>query len=706
MNSLGIQLRIGDLLFAVQKRWKLIISLTFLGLVFGLLLSAMSYVQSTSDSYQVSGSFIISAVSNSGTYSSNTTTPNRNDMTLASEMYDSVYYLLRSDRLLYEVINGEQLIGVSVSDIRNGMSISRYNETTIITFKLTWDNMEEAERLWMDILNTANRLLSEIVQVGQLRIVNEPQLKTVSAKNDGLKTWMILPIFGGAAGVGFSIVEVLMRPTLINVKDVETVFELETIGIIPYDSRAFLQKQSLLVEDETASSEVRQNYSAAAYILRNRLGSKEKCQCFYITSTTGQEGRTTAAANLAVQLSDMEKRTLMIDFDYKNPMLGSLFLSNLDYNRSLNALYRGEIGLSDAITTLTGHLDLLPMVMEHNLINMDSTIIDMISQLREQYDYIVIDAPPVGKESETLSLNQVANTVLFVVRYDTASIPEIQAALQKLDKSGIRILGCIVNGVQTTRTMMLGDKNKEAASKNSKAKTKKTKAKGKKTTKFGALADKKENDETLRQLTSQEKPRKTQLKGKGKGKGTPKAASPTAVPAEPVPPTPGPEEIIPPTPAPAEIISQLEAIPIEPSIPEPQEQKEEKKRFGLFGRRPPKEPKPKAEKSGVSAKEKKPRKERPAKATLVEKKTKNKNAKEDPFDKAVREAAVISSSHRNVFEDLMGDEYSAPQERTDAEMTEALLKMGLDGSWSDSGSDSVSQEKKPRSGRRNIFDDL
>ena len=75
----------------------------------------------------------------------------------------------------------------------------------------------------------------------------------------------------------------------------------------------------------------------------------------------------------------MERNTLLIDFDYRNPMLGSLFLNNLDYNRSLNALYRGEINLTDAITTLTGHLDILPMVMEHNLIYLDSAIIEMIS---------------------------------------------------------------------------------------------------------------------------------------------------------------------------------------------------------------------------------------------------------------------------------------------------------------------------------------
>ena len=170
MNSIGIQLRISDLLFAVQKRWKIIVSLTFLGLVFGLLLSGMNYVQSAVQSYQINGSFVINAVNSQGKYSGGSLAPSKTDMTLATDLYDTVYYLLRSDRLLYQIINEQQMLGVSASDIRNGLSISRYNETTIINMKLTWDNGEEGLQLWQAIIDTANKLLSEIVQKRSIAI--------------------------------------------------------------------------------------------------------------------------------------------------------------------------------------------------------------------------------------------------------------------------------------------------------------------------------------------------------------------------------------------------------------------------------------------------------------------------------------------------------------------------------------------------------
>ena len=255
----------------------------------------------------------------------------------------------------------------------------------------------------------------------------------------------------------------------------ETVFGLETIVLIARDEDFVKKKGSILVQDDIGSSMVAQNYSAAAYILRNRLGTKEDHHCFYVTSATNREGRSTVAANLAIQLSDMEHRTLLVDFDIKNPSLGSLFMGSVDYEHSLNALYRGEITEQEAITTLTGYLDILPTVLEHNAVPMDGVIMDLIKKLSEKYEYVILDAPPVGKESDTLSLNQIANTVLYVVGYDSATIPEIQSSLEKLDKSGIRVLGCVINNVQGTRYHSLGDKE-EVRKRIQKAKKKKEKA--------------------------------------------------------------------------------------------------------------------------------------------------------------------------------------------------------------------------------------
>lgn len=652
MKNIGIQLRISDILFAVQKRWKLILLLTFMSLIFGIMLAGMSYVQSSVEIYRVSGSFIIAAVDDKGVYASNSQTPNRNDFILAEDLYDTVYYLMRSDRLLSQVINDQQLLGITIADIRNALSISRYNETTIITQSFDWDNIQEGLELWQAVIDTTNSLLGNLVKIGRLRIINEPEVSTVGSRKSDLKTWMMLPILGFAAGLGFSVLEVLMRPTLINVKDVETVFGLETLGIIPHDQEYFKNTGSILQKDENIAPDVVQNFGAAAFILRNRMGSKEECHCFYITSAIGQEGRTSVAANLGVQLSDMERRTLLIDLDYKNPMLGTQFLNEVEYSHSLNSLYRGEINISDAITTLTGYLDILPMVMEHNLIYMDSTIMDMISRLKSSYEFIIIDAPPVGKESDTLSLNQVASTVLYVARYNMASIPEIQSALEKLDKSGIRVLGCIVNDMQSVKNILMGTadkentKKKETETKSAKVK----KVRKKKTKKKTELPDekvesdeKKANDAAINILIGQEK--------------TTQEAGVTS----------------------AEATADAKGTKTEKSA------KSAKKKIGLFGRK---------------SSDKKTKDKKKTKSSVKD----NKDESRKDKNKIIIDIPGIeddSRMPRNLFDDLDDTEPTGINTLSDDEATEALLRIGLDGSWDEAANKSLKEEKK-----RNIFDGL
>ena len=833
MNSIGIQLRISDLLFAVQKRWKIIISLTFLGLLFGVLLSGMNYVQSAVETYQINGSVAINAVNSQGLYPGNSLSPSRTDMNLAIDLYDTVYYMLRSDRLLRQVINDLQLLGISVSDIRNGLSISQYNETNILTMRLTWNNGEEGLLIWHAVVDAANKLLPQIEQVGRLQIFNEAETRLISSRTANIKTWMLLPVLGFGAGMGFAVIELLIRPTLINVKDVETVFGLETIGIIPYDHAYFANRASLLVADDKSSSEVAQNFSSSAYILRNRIGLKDKCHCFYITSSTGQEGRTSVAANLAIQLSDMERHTLLIDFDYKNPMLGSLFLNKVDYGHSLNALYRGEIALDDSITTLTGYLDILPMVMDHNLIYLDSTIIDVIATLRDRYQYIIIDAPPVGKESETLSLNQVADTVLFVARYDTASIPEIQATLEKLDKSGIRIMGCIVNGVKSTKNVLLGTSGTETG-KNAGGSAAKTKKKKKKPLPGFKKIISKESDSDVRAITekkkSKSKPRKEQsvpsaqtsaqeqpdsfeeisgIAGAPELNVSPDPAA--SVPVSTDSPARGPQEYeslagfdtsepgftpmpsqettadesaISPasvqeitadeaafSPASGQEITADESaftpvlhqeiaaeepaftsappmereadglqtdmiaapLPTDGALPletEPIPAKPEKKK-GLFGSRSGRPKAPKAAAQPAPAEKKKTASKKPAsskKAAQAEKETpaktkkaktapekkrtgffflgkpKDKETKETPIQPVKTDAAVISHP-RNVFDDLMGERPVEPKSKTDEEMVEELLRIGLDGSW-DNAAGAKLPDSPVKNTKKNPFDDL
>lgn len=486
-----IRVRVSDLLFALQKRWMIIVALSLVGLTFGMILSAMTVVQTSYQTYNVNGSFAVTSKNINGQYVGGYSVPNTNDFHLAEDMVDAVRYVMRSERVLNEVINENELLGYTVTTLRNAITVSQYNSTQILEMRITWRNAEEGLAVWYSVLQHASDILPETLQLGSLEIINEPKAEQIGVVGGGNNRVVLLTLLGFAAGVGFAVIELLMHPTLNNVRDVEQLFGVETIGVIPHDNEYYKRKDSMMTRDDAGNSLVVQNFSAAAYILRNRLGTREEHHCFYVTSAIAGEGKTTVAANLAIQLSDMEHKTLLIDFDTRNPALGALFLNKVDYEHSLNALYRGDVLPEEAITTLSGYLDLLPAVLEHNAINVDNMLVELVENLKQKYEYVILDAPPVGLVSGTLSLNQVASSVLFVIGYDNSSLPEIQSSLEKLDKSGTRVLGCVVNNVISGRAIGMtptADERKKNISK-------KAAKKNKEAERFG-FADKADGDQS------------------------------------------------------------------------------------------------------------------------------------------------------------------------------------------------------------------
>lgn len=450
MNN--VQLRVGDLLYAAFKRWKMILALGLLGFICGFALSGVSYLQGNYTSYEISCSIAITSQSSTGAFTNNSSYLSTNDFHLAEDMVDAASFVMKSNRVLQAALDSTGLVSVSTKDVYQNLEVSRYNETQVLQLTLSWNNADAGIRLMNAILDASRTILPETLMVGSVAVIDAPEAKYLMGGGSYASLWIIFSLLGLMAGVGMAVLELLMRPTLVNLKDVEDVLGLETLGNVPKDDGYFQKNTQLLSEKHRSDAEAVQNFASAAYILTNRFGTKEKQHRFYVTSAEDGEGKSTVAANLALQLSDMEKRTLLLDLNTRAPSLGGMFLRSVDYSRTLNALYKGESAAQEAIVSLTGFLDLLPMVLERNAVPLDGTLFELLEKIMEPYEYVVIDASSVGRSSDVLRLNKLANNVLFVVRYDATPLPALQDAIEKLDKSGVRVLGCVVNETQSLGT--------------------------------------------------------------------------------------------------------------------------------------------------------------------------------------------------------------------------------------------------------------
>lgn len=474
-------LRISDIAHGIRRNLFLIIVCSIVGLAIGIVLSIVSYMRGEmSKQYAIKTTIGFNSENADGIFTSQSADPNTNDIHLAQDMIDAVSYVLKSDKMLNEVVDRSGLLGVSTRDLYNNLVLARYNETQIIDVTLYWRSAQEGVKILEVFNKSAPEVLIDTLKIGNVSVINAPTARYLIGGSFNITLWGIMMVLGLMVGVAVAVLSLITRPTLLKVTDMERDFGVEVLGEIPEKMKRFKEKPDYLgvKEEDSTTVEVKDSYACVAQILRQRIKNNEH-PCIYLTSAVQNEGKTTGTAYLGTALSDLGYKVLMIDLDTKNPKLGGLFVDKVDYKNTINALYRGESTKAEAVINLKGKLDLLPAVLERSKLPFDKAMLDLISSFKDEYDIVLIDTTPIGQAAETMSLNDVADGCLLVVRFDCATTQEIRDSIWRLDKSGIPIIGCIVNGVMSfttglDRSSRSGKKTKKTPAKNKRKDTEKS----------------------------------------------------------------------------------------------------------------------------------------------------------------------------------------------------------------------------------------
>jgi len=167
-----------------------------------------------------------------------------------------------------------------------------------------------------------------------------------------------------------------------------------------------------------------------------------------VTSAVSGEGKTTSASHLAASLSRTERNTLLIDCDLRNSSVHRLF--DMPLSPGLSELLRGECGIAHALfqTSVPNLTVMSAGQADGKALQALSkpTVSAVFDQLREEFDFIVIDSPPVLPVPDALLLAQQADAVIFSVLRDVSRFPTVYSAYQRLTNLGARILGAVVSG--------------------------------------------------------------------------------------------------------------------------------------------------------------------------------------------------------------------------------------------------------------------
>ena len=176
-----------------------------------------------------------------------------------------------------------------------------------------------------------------------------------------------------------------------------------------------------------------------------------KGRCVLITSAIGGEGKTTLAAQLAARCGNAGMSTLLIDADLRRGAL-SLLLEIPD-GPGLSDVLKGESTVEDVAVSVQGGA--FSLLSAGTPIRDTSTVLQdrrrfekLIAQLRQVYDLIIIDSPPVLPVPDALILGQWTDGAVLAARYDISRFPQVERARGQLDRAGIAVLGTVINGMR------------------------------------------------------------------------------------------------------------------------------------------------------------------------------------------------------------------------------------------------------------------
>lgn len=234
---------------------------------------------------------------------------------------------------------------------------------------------------------------------------------------------LIALILGLAIPAGILFLLEFFRYKIEGHNDVEKLTNLPIIADVAIASERAKTKADIVVH-ENKNNLMEEIFRSLRTNLQFLLKQHDKVIMF--TSTTSGEGKTFIASNVAISFALLGKKVVLVGLDVRKPRLAELFEIDDHHHGITNLLVKDEVNWSDVKEQIipSGINDKLDILMAGpvppnpgELVTRES-LDQTMEQLKEHYDYILIDTAPVGLVTDTLALGRISNATVYVCRAD------------------------------------------------------------------------------------------------------------------------------------------------------------------------------------------------------------------------------------------------------------------------------------------------
>ncbi len=290
-------------------------------------------------------------------------------------------------------------------------------------------------------------------------------------------------IIGIILGLVFAFLIETFDTSIGAVEDVEEFLGVRVLGIIPHIDfdelrQAFREKSGAEIDDDRMwrisrmiSHFAPKTTSAEGYrALRTNINFaklEKDAKVIVFTSSSPQEGKTTISINLAITMAQAGNKVLLIDGDFRRPVISKIFgipaqpgmtdviLGNFEWRevvRSITDIMTGKMTMDEIM--VTPGLDNLSIMTCGTVAPNPSelvstrTVTDVLTAAREEYDLIIVDAPPVLAATDATIWGIRSDGVIIVYQVGRVARGALKRAKAQIDNVKANIVGVVLNGLK------------------------------------------------------------------------------------------------------------------------------------------------------------------------------------------------------------------------------------------------------------------
>jgi succinoglycan biosynthesis transport protein ExoP len=312
--------------------------------------------------------------------------------------------------------------------------------------------------------------ISQGLRSSNIRVVDAAMIPSTPSRPAKARNMMLAFLMGLVGGIGLALMREYLDNTVKTPDDIERLARLPSLAVVPqFSGSNGTDKKQRLLKGFAANGHEQRIELVAQHLPKSQMSEAFRAlrtslllsqadhppQVILVTSALPREGKTTAAANLAVTLAQLGDSTVLVDADLRKPGIGRLLNLGSGKYAGLSSYLAGVSSLElvtvphPAIPNLaaipTGPLPPNPadLLSSHKFA-------DAITELRTKYKFIVIDSPPVMAATDAVILSVQTDGVLLVVRSGETPKEAFTRTRDLLNSVKCHILGVVLNAVDSS----------------------------------------------------------------------------------------------------------------------------------------------------------------------------------------------------------------------------------------------------------------